>query len=115
MKNMDGSKPIAQGDLIMFPVKSLPEGVIPMDEDGNKYVVAHSETGHNHVIEKTHVKAFVLKKPDIYQMFLQVDEPAALVHEKSFDKHETVMIPPGTYQINRQREYTPEGYRRAAD
>jgi hypothetical protein len=25
------------------------------------------------------------------------------------------MVPPGNYEVRRQREYTPEGFRRAAD
>jgi len=36
-------------------------------------------------------------------------------HHRLFDTHEAMEIKPGIYEIHRQREYTPEGYRRAAD
>jgi hypothetical protein len=44
-----------------------------------------------------------------------VNKDTELKHLRSFDTHESLSIPEGLYRINRQREYTPEGYRRAAD
>jgi hypothetical protein len=34
---------------------------------------------------------------------------------RSFDTHETLNIPPGIYEVRRQREYVPEGWRKAQD
>ena len=48
---------------------------------------------------------------------LVVEEPAALVH----DEHDRIDLAPGTYEVRRQREYTPpvptraQGFRRVAD
>ena len=55
------------------------------------------------------------EKVDLYEMFLMVKEPTEINHLRSFDTHETLLVPPGNYVIKRQREYTPEGFRRAAD
>ena len=108
-------KMAAQGDLLIVKIDKLPDGLKSVKAEDGLFVVAHSETGHNHVIDATKTKAFELKKPDIYQMFLQVDEPTPINHLRSFDTHEPILVGPGIYRIARQREYTPEGYRRAAD
>ena len=40
---------------------------------------------------------------------------ALLEHLRTFDTHETLAIPPGVYELRRQREAVPEGWRRAQD
>jgi hypothetical protein len=106
----------AQGDLLIRRIDELPSDVEQIKTNQPHYIVAHSETGHNHVIDATpKVRAYHLKRPDIYQLFLQVDEPVEIKHLRSFHTHETLRVPAGTFEIRRQREYTPEGFRRAAD
>jgi len=109
----------AQGDFIIMRIPSIPNGVEPMkSDDAFKHVIAHSETGHNHVMDRQHVDAFVktgTKEVDLYELFLSVKEDTPIEHLRSFDTHESIMVPPGNYIVKRQREYTPEGFRRAAD
>jgi hypothetical protein len=117
MRNM-----AAQGDFIILRIKDIPEGVVPVAPENGKVIVAHSETGHNHVMEATRVEAFEIpadksnsQNVDLYKMFLLVKEDTQIDHLRSFDTHETIMVPPGTYEVRRQREYTAEGFRKAAD
>ena len=105
----------AQGDFFVRRIDKLPKDIEPIAPVDGKIIVAHSETGHNHVMVADRVKAFKPKKPDIYTMFLQVDEPTPVEHLRSFDTHEALMFDRGTYEIKRQREHTPEGWRRAQD
>jgi hypothetical protein len=105
----------AQGDFVIIRVDDFPAGVTPVPAENGEYVVAHSETGHNHVMDARHVAAFAPKKPDIYTLFLQVDEQTDIVHLRSFDTHEALRVGKGKYMVRRQREYTPEGFRRAQD
>jgi len=108
----------AQGDFIIIRINELPTNLEVMAPENGVFVIAHSETGHNHVMERTHVEAFKAKNTkevDLYEMFLNVKEPTEINHLRSFDTHETLLVPPGTYKIRRQREYTPEGFRKAAD
>jgi hypothetical protein len=108
----------AQGDFIIFRVNEIPEGVEPVQPENGKIVVAHSETGHNHVMEMTRVEAYKpanVKETDLYELFLNVKEATPIEHLRSFDTHEALMVPPGKYQIRRQREYVAEGFRRAQD
>lgn len=114
MKTFD--KMAAQGDMLLVRIEALPAGAVAAKAEGGRFVLAHSETGHNHtVLERPTVRLFN-DAMDTFRSFLVVeDEPAELQHERSFDTHEPLLIPPGTYEVRRQREYTPEGFRRAAD
>ena len=109
----------AQGDFIIMRIPSIPAGVEQMKgEDAFKHVIAHSETGHNHVMDRQHVDAFVktgTKEADLFELFLTVKEDTPIEHLRNFDTHESIMVTPGNYMIKRQREYTPEGFRKAAD
>lgn len=113
------TKIAAQGDLLIRRIEKLPEGLTQCGVENGKYIVAHSETSHHHVIEaRPNVR--VLDSADPLVSYLEVVEATdttetLLEHLRSFDTHETIAIPPGTYEIRRQREYTPEGWRRVAD
>jgi hypothetical protein len=79
-----------------------------------KVVVAHSETGHNHVMDAATVTMYRL--PDsIMDCLLVVNEPTKLEHLREFDTHEPILFEPGVYHVRRQREYTPDGFRRVED
>lgn len=101
-------KYIAQGDLNIFQVDEIPENVPETDDR----VLAHSETGHHHVIEGNTVRVF---EQDEFVSYIKTPEPAKIVHLRGFDTHKTINLDPGRYRVTRQREYTPEGFRRAAD
>lgn len=109
----------AQGDLLIRRVDRIPDGLKPMTVDAGKYIVAHSETGHHHVIE-ARPNVIVFDTEDPLVSYLQVieatDEAEAVIeHLRNFDTHESVKVGAGKYEIRRQREYSPEGWRRAAD
>lgn len=111
-------KMAAQGDFIIIRIDQIPNDCEPMKSDGNMFIIAHSETGHNHVMDRDHVEAYVPKNTndrDLYELFLNVKEPTEINHLRSFDTHETLLVPPGQFVIKRQREYTPEGFRKAQD
>lgn len=104
----------AQGDLLITRVDAIPQGLEPMKAEHGDYVVAHSETGHHHVLPEGDVNVFQAANDD-FVLYLVVNNETELKHLRSFDTHESLKVPPGMYRINRQREYTPEGFRRAAD
>lgn len=109
----------AQGDLMIRRINILPENITSMKAENGLYIVAHSETGHHHAIaEKPNVRVFESSDPMV--SYLEVIEAAdqtetLLEHLRSFDTHETISISPGFYEIRRQREYTPEGWRKVQD
>lgn len=104
----------AQGDVLIRRIDKMPKGVVPMDPENGKVIVAHSETGHNHVMLAERTKAY--KLPDsIMDIFLQVEEGDTLEHLRPHDTHEAIAFTPGIYHVRRQREYVPEGFRRVED
>jgi len=62
-------------------------------------------------------RGIIIALKNQFRGYLEVSgfEPAVLEHHRSFDTHEALEIKPGIYEIRRQREYTPQGFRRAAD
>lgn len=105
----------AQGDVFFSRIDALPEGVLPVDPANGKNIIAHSETGHHHVMDAERTTLYRLPE-ELYEAFLVVKAGGAdLTHERGFDTHEPIHFDEGVYMIRRQREYTPEGYRRAAD
>ena len=115
MKNVT-NRPVAQGDILIIPVPSIPANVKPAEAVSGKFIIAHSETGHHHVIEKTRAEVFESADNEFIAYIKTLGDGAEITHERSFHTHEALGLEPNkTYEVRRQREYVPEGFRRAAD
>lgn len=101
-------KMAAQGDVMFVRVEAVPKGAVL--EKTN--VVAHSETGHHHVVEGRLVKLY---RADPMTCYLSLGAPAEVVHKRPFDTHETLGLGKGVWKVRRQREWAPEGWRRVED
>lgn len=121
-------KQAAQGDMLIRTIDKLPANVKEIKAEGGKYILAHSETGHHHVVRKQDGITFYSNDNDPFIAYLVVDntvKKALIEHERSFDTHETIALkcPDKTiskenkrvYEIRRQREYMPDGFRKAQD
>lgn len=108
-------KPIRQGDVLLVPVTSAPQGATARRPGKRGHVLMEGEaTGHAHTIEAREGVALVTaEQAQELRMWLLVetDEPVDLVHEE----HSTLAIPPGSYEVIRQVEYAPEELRAVAD
>ena len=112
----------AQGDLMLQRISALPSGLVRVESENGGHVVAHSESGHDHVItavkdrDKEDVVEMYRLPEEIYECFLLVKEPTPLVHNKTGpDAHKPLMVPPGIFKVRRQRQNTPSGMARVAD
>jgi gentisate 1,2-dioxygenase len=108
-----------QGDVMFVRVKSLPKNTKQITPEQGHFVLAHSETGHNHVMEaKPNVKVFGTDNPMIsYLQIVEAQEETEnfIEHLRSFDTHQPIAFSEGIYRVINQRESAPEGWRRAAD
>lgn len=104
----------AQGELYITRIEKLPEGVQPVLQSDGDLIIGHSETGHHHVMNAERTTLYRLPE-EIYECFVVVTENDELRHLRSFDTHESWMFEPGVYEIQRAREYIPEGWRPSAD
>jgi hypothetical protein len=111
-----------QGDVLIRPLgkgEKVPSGLKSVPRDRGRVVLAYGEvTGHAHVVECEREDGISLLASDLdigleAERFLQVrDEAGAqIVH----DEHGTIEVPPGDYEIVRQREYAPEAPQWVAD
>jgi len=108
-----------QGEIYFVRINSLPEDAKPVSPVDGKYVVAHSETGHHHVIEaKENVRYY--SSNDSLVSYLEVVEAtdkteALLEHMRNFHQHETIAFSNGIYAAITGRESSPQGWRKVVD
>lgn len=105
----------AQGDMLIRKIDKLPDNVNALKSEAGHFVLAHSETGHNHVVKETPDVQFYQNANDNFIAYLVVNNEAVVEHMRSHDTHESIMFKQGVYEIRRQREYIQEGFRRAQD
>lgn len=129
MNEVTLQKPGRQGDVVLVRVDSLPAGLVPTDRDEiGRIVLAHGErSGHGHAIRDKGVCGFRLAttEPDPSGVSGGVDYievggsgPATLNHEYetgALAEHHPLVLAPGYYRVQLQREYSPAGIQRAAD
>lgn len=103
-------KTAAQGDVFFIRKDNLPEGLKPLSPVDGRLVVAHSETGHSHVMvidREDDPNAVIFESDNPLIAWLQINRPTTLEHLRPFDTHEAITFEPGFYEVRRQREYDP--------
>lgn len=114
-KGVIGGKGIFQGDVYLRRVAAIPTEA---KRATGRVVIAHSETGHHHAIDDVGVVRFDIGDPLRCYLLLESAETADVVHHRPFDTHEPYRLTGGkgaVYEVIRQREYTPAGWRRVED
>lgn len=103
----------AQGDVLFRRIDRVPQDARRIERRG-PIVVAHSETGHHHAIDDTGVMLYEPADPLVCYLHI-TGEWADVVHQRPFDAHATIRLRCGVWEARRQREHTPEGWRRVED
>lgn len=93
------NKCIRHGEAMLVPITNEVKG-----SQHNMFIIAHSETGHHHVLESK--VPFTVSEQD-KQFLIELFEPAKLVHKKTVDKHKTLTVPAGKYRVITKTEYDP--------
>ena len=115
------SKSCAQGDVLFIRKDCLPENLKNVEPKNNVIVITHSETGHDHVMVLDRTTNEDLPAVEMFESdnplvaWIKVNRPTVLEHKRSFDTHEPILFNEGVYQVRRQREHTPEGFRKVQD
>lgn len=95
---------IRHGEVILKPISSIPKGA-ELKSEAKKHIVAHSETGHHHVLE-----AKDMSKIKVYswngETYLEVPGMSELWHQKSgSDIHTPHAIMPSAYKVVIKKEF----------
>lgn len=97
-----------QGDVLLVPIpdSELPEAVVPVARDARgSLILAFGEaTGHAHAVRARDAD-LLADADDVDRRFLRIVTDAMLAHEE----HDPIPLPPGLYQVVRQREYVLGG------
>ena len=124
----------AQGDLLIVRSDLIGEvrtndWEIVISQGGGGQVVAHSETGHHHILRAWSPPKGVLAgaNPVLWRdpkaenpalrSIVEVLEgsPAEIVHLRSEHTHDLHILPPGCWVLIRQQRPTPEGWEMVTD
>lgn len=105
----------AQGEIYIRRIgdkapKNFLKGGTALKEEGGRFIIGHSETGHHHVLERGGVTVMEMPSPQTGIRLLRaiIEHPdKALVHERGYDTHEPIGLPPGAYELRTGREYDP--------
>jgi hypothetical protein len=103
---------VAQGDLLFDRLAELPAGM-KLKQSGKRVIVAHSESGHHHVVLSPGAELFEDPGNPLI-CYLRCEATMQIHHEKMGpDAHPGFWLAAGAWQATRGREITPEGYERA--
>lgn len=99
---------IRHGEVILKPVSAVPKEAI-LKEESHKTIVAHSETGHHHILEVR--DKIDMSKFKVYtwkdNTYIKLPEVAELWHQKTGEHvHKTHKVMPSIYQIVIKREFS---------
>ncbi|SRR6266542_6843416 len=96
-----------QGDVLIKRIQKLPKQTATPRLNG---ILAYGEvTGHAHKVDDlAHAEVLEIENG----LYLRVgEEGVRVIHEE----HGAIMLPAGNYEVEIQREYTPEEIRNVAD
>lgn len=101
---------LMQGDVTLVPVLEFPKDVKPITGEisGPNLVVAHSETGHHHVVPKDAVEVFADAKR-IDRVWMDIQKPVELTHLREQHTHAPQKLNPGKWLAQRQVVQTNVG------
>lgn len=85
-----------QGDCLIKPVPEIPAEAKEVKE---RVLVEGEHTGHAHRVARNAAAAVLIAGA---MRYLRVDADTPIEHEE----HKTIILPPGTYQIDQVREYS---------
>lgn len=106
---------LRQGDILLVPVKKVPDGLNEVPRKNGKIILAEGEaTGHLHAIEAPEATFLAKDLGSPENRYLVVAEAEAITAEAAgveltHPEHDTVTLAPGAYEVRRQREYGEAG------
>lgn len=130
---MPNKQSLRQGDVLLIPTRKKPTSrAVTVATDAGRVILAYGEvTGHAHQViggvlaasaEPDGQIVIVPEDPDpvpAMELFEEPDGSRILVVRRDalvrHQEHAPLVLPPGGYEVRRQREYSPEAIRNVAD
>lgn len=84
-------KNAAQGEIDIEKMDKLPSGLTKVEPVNGFYIIGHSESGHNHVIEAARAEVWSGKDAKGMDcLYALLKDGASLDHLRDFDTHESI-------------------------
>jgi len=99
------------GDLLLVATDKAGNGRETRPVNGRLVLLEGEATGHAHTVSPEHATLVTAEQAGQIRAWLTLTAPAELEHQE----HDTIVLPPGSYEVIRQVEYEPEGLRNVAD
>ena len=99
-----------QGDVILIPVRSIPEDAVRQVVEDRIVLAEGEQTGHSHTVAVEEAEIFTVS--DEVDRWLRVKSGGATV---THQEHAPVEVPEGDWIVRIQSEYHPEEIRRVID
>jgi hypothetical protein len=97
----------SHGEVNFFSISKLPKDLRRVEIKDNYYIVGESEThGNDHrvaVLDKDNIEFF---RDKFEKLYLKADVETRVYCPKE-DRHDTIIIMPGIYEINKSLEIDP--------
>lgn len=106
-------KMAAQGDVLFRKVGSVPADAKSVAVTGPVVIIARSVNGNHHVLPSEGVEVFEGSDPLV--QFLRLAGPRTITHARPHDTHAPITLSEGAWEVRRQREHRPGGFRRVED
>lgn len=105
MNESSKRSPIRHGEVVLVPVDVMPSE-FESTEHCDKSIIAHSETGHHHVLETKTKGAITIMTTVDGTRFVELGDIAELWHQKTGkDVHTAHKVAPGAYRISIKKEF----------
>lgn len=125
-------QPIAQGEARIWLKEHAPKSLLEklgtlknlqeLKLENGQLIVAHSESGHHHVLEPVDKSVSISKAASLLidstnELIGEIilSQECALMHGRSNDNHQAYIFPTGEYIRVIDEESTPEGWKRVVD
>jgi hypothetical protein len=105
-------KAVRQGDVLIWPVDTIPTAAAEVPAHGGRLIVAHGEaTGHHHSFP--HMRGAVLFRDDGAggTLYVKADAPVPVEHQE----HSALTVTKGPSVVIRQRTFVAGVARRVVD
>lgn len=97
---MSQRTPIRHGEILLLPIDAVPNGTTVHE---TICIVGHSESGHHHVLESD--EAFEQIVAANGDLFVDLDRPTPLRHQKTHQQHRELTVPAGAWRVVRKTEF----------
>ena len=105
-----------QGDAMFILLDELPDDAVKIESNDPETIIAHSETGHNHVIKSNDIDFYKASNDDKFGFYIVTKSDTYVTHLRAKDTHDKIYFKKDSIiKLRRHKVYEDGGYKPAID